>query len=44
MNGGAIGLVAICKATLAELPDAVVNYDDWQDDIKGSRIDPYLNV
>jgi len=44
MNGGAIGLVAICKAALAELPDAVVNYDDWQDNIKGSRTDPYLDV
>jgi len=44
MNGGAMGLVAICKAALAELPDAVVNYDDWQDNIKGSRTDPYLDV
>jgi len=42
INGSAMGLVAICKATLADLPDIVVNYDDWQNNIKGSRTDPWL--
>lgn len=39
-----MGLVAICKATLAELPDIVVNYDDWQNNIKGSRTDPLASL
>lgn len=36
--GGALGLTAVCKETIAELPDtATVNYDDWQNNIGGDK-------
>jgi len=35
---GALGLTAVCKENIADLPDqATVNYDDWQNNIGGSR-------
>lgn len=35
---GALGLTAVCKATVDELPDKdTVNYDDWQNNIGGDR-------
>lgn len=43
-NKGAMGIVAYCKKTVAELPDAVVNYDDWKDNIKGDKKDVDLSL
>ncbi|KAK5656576.1 hypothetical protein OQA88_4555 [Cercophora sp. LCS_1] len=40
-NGGAMGIVAICEPTLDSLPSQTVDYDNWQDNIGGSRTDPY---
>lgn len=36
-NGGGMGITASCKQKLAEIPDVRVNYDDWKNNIKGSK-------
>lgn len=36
-NGGGIGITASCKKTIEELPGARVEYDDWEDNIKGDK-------
>ena len=38
-----MGLSAICKPALADIPSDFVNYDKWQSNIKGSRKDPHPN-
>ncbi|KAF2762698.1 hypothetical protein EJ05DRAFT_9934 [Pseudovirgaria hyperparasitica] len=37
--GGALGLETFCvaQADIGSLPDVTVNYDDWQNNIKGDR-------
>lgn len=35
-----LAMTAVCKATIAELPDnGGINYDDWQNAIRGDRGD-----
>lgn len=36
-NGGGMGITASCKENVNDMPDVVVNYDDWQNNIKGSK-------
>lgn len=36
-NGGAMGIVAGCSAKKEDMPDIFVDYDDWHENIKGSR-------
>lgn len=37
-NGGGMGLIAWCRKDINDLPDYTVNYDDWQSNIAGSRV------
>ncbi|KAI8631214.1 hypothetical protein F5Y19DRAFT_24382 [Xylariaceae sp. FL1651] len=39
-NGGALGITASCKENKDDIPNVDVNYDDWQNNIKGWRTDP----
>ncbi|KAI1202085.1 hypothetical protein F5X97DRAFT_345972 [Nemania serpens] len=39
-NGGALGITASCKENVDDIPDSPVNYDDWQNNIKGWRTNP----
>lgn len=36
-NGGGMRISASCKPTVGELPSVRVNYDDWQNNIKGDK-------
>jgi len=39
-RGGAMDIKVSCKEKMEDLPSARVTYDDWKDNIKGSRTDP----
>jgi hypothetical protein len=39
-NGGSLGITASCKENKDDIPSIDVNYDDWQNNIKGWRTDP----
>lgn len=36
-NKGGMGITASCKADINQIPNQRVNYDDWEDNIKGNR-------
>lgn len=36
-NNGYMGITAYCKDNLNDIPSSRVNYDDWQNNIKGNR-------
>lgn len=36
-NGGGMSITALCKENINDIPNQRVNYDDWNNNIKGNR-------